>query len=250
MTCEIDLEDDDPEIVRLAIQHLYNGDYPDGRCVIYEVVPKLSPSPSSIESEYAAPPVTLNHGHHTTTLLHQFLQVFRPPLKGLSYYSLMQFMNNDSNQGVRPATLQLTSWYSTSSRKSSTIEDPLSKVEFASVSVLPRPGQAIITYVKVYVFAEKYDIQPLKSAVRRKCFEVASMAWNTSAFIQSLKLIYDGTPQTTKTNELRETAIKIAAEHTNELVEIEDFVTLCEGNGQITTKYFLGFFSTVPEARF
>lgn len=78
-------------------------------------------------------------------------------------------------------------------------------------------------------------------------FEVASTVWNTSGLIQSLKLIYNGTPQTAKMDELRETAVKIAPDHANELFEIEQFVTLCKENGQIATNTFQASLALSPK---
>jgi hypothetical protein len=70
------------------------------------------------------------------------------------------------------------------------------------------------------VIAEQYDIQPLKYLARNKYAEIVPTTWNSAEFVQSLKFIYDGTPDNLlMTDKLREVAMNSAAQHAKELMD-------------------------------
>ena len=104
-------------------------------------------------------------------------------------------------------------------------------------AVEPRPGH-LITHAKVYVLGEKWASKSLKALALIKYTQVPRTAWNSLAFVESLKIIYEGTPQTSKTDDLRALAVKEAGIHTKELLDSAEFSTLCTENGEIAMDVF------------
>jgi hypothetical protein len=149
------------------------------------------------------------------------LTVFRP---GDNFHRLLQLLREASNQGSCPSSEELTTWH----------EAPA--LAMPAISILSHLNEALITNAKVYKFAKKFTIQDLKEMASQKYFEVAnSGAYNSPEFIQSLKIIYDRTPATTKMDQLREIAINVASIHAKDLFELEGFATFCQENGKIAT---------------
>jgi hypothetical protein len=99
----------------------------------------------------------------------------------------------------------------------------------------PVNSQNLVTLAAIYVCAEKWDIQPLKTLAKEKYGSILSSAWNTEHFVHSLKLIYDGTPDTSEPDGLRELAIKAAATHAKELLDRGEFLNLCKERGDLAT---------------
>jgi hypothetical protein len=80
--------------------------------------------------------------------------------------------------------------------------------------------------------AEKYDIPALKTLAKIKFEAAVSSDWNTSALSESLRLMYDGLPDSDRL--LKDVAIAAAAGHVKKLVDRGEFVALCKENGDIT----------------
>jgi hypothetical protein len=99
----------------------------------------------------------------------------------------------------------------------------------------PVNPQNLVTLAAIYVLAEKFDVQPLKTLVKGKYESIVRTGWNTEHFIDSLKLIYDGTPDLSEPDGLRELAVRAAATHAKELLDRGEFLNLCTERGDITT---------------
>ena len=152
--------------------------------------------------------------------------------------NLLQLLSEASNQGSCPSLEELTMWH----------EAP--PLAMPAISILSHPSEALIINAKVYEFAEKFDIQDLKEMACEKYHEVAkSGAYKSPEFIQSLKIIYEGTPSTTKKDKLREIAVYVAAIHAKSLFELEGFATFCQENGEIATDIFKAS-ATLPTGQF
>lgn len=98
--------------------------------------------------------------------------------------------------------------------------------------------QNLVTLAAIYVVAEKYDVQPLKLLAHTKYEAILPKTWNTKHFVESLELIYDGLPEMSEPDSLRELAIKTAAAHGKELMDRGEFMTLCKERGDIGTDIF------------
>ncbi|PQE06300.1 BTB POZ domain protein [Rutstroemia sp. NJR-2017a BBW] len=84
---------------------------------------------------------------------------------------------------------------------------------------------------RIFVMAEKYDIPALKTLAKTKFEAAVSSDWNTSALSESLRLMYDGLPDSDRL--LKDVAVAAAAGHVKELVDRGEFVALCKDNGDI-----------------
>lgn len=96
-------------------------------------------------------------------------------------------------------------------------------------------SKALLVNAKVYVIAEKYDIPQLKRLARHKYEEVLLEAWNSSEFVESLRLIYEGIPEQPKVDELWQVAMKTAGKHAKELLDRGEFLSLCKEKGEVAT---------------
>ncbi|PQE16203.1 btb poz domain-containing protein [Rutstroemia sp. NJR-2017a BVV2] len=102
--------------------------------------------------------------------------------------------------------------------------------EAASETVNGDLGRLTIC-TRVFVMAEKYDIPALKTLAKTKFEAAVSSDWNTSALSDSLRLMYDGLPDSDRL--LKDVAIEAAAGHVKELFDRGEFVALCKENGDI-----------------
>jgi hypothetical protein len=112
-------------------------------------------------------------------------------------------------------------------------------VDAPPTPVIPPPDpKNLVTLAAIYVVAEKYDVQPLKLLAHTKYEAILPSAWNTEHFIESLELIYDGIPEMSDPDSLRDLAIKTAAMHAKELMDRGEFMTLCKERGDFVTDVF------------
>jgi hypothetical protein len=98
--------------------------------------------------------------------------------------------------------------------------------------------QTLVTLAAIYVVAEKYDVQPLKVLAKTKYESILTTSWNTKQFVESLELIYDGLPEMSEPDSLRDLAIKTAAAHAKELMDRDEFMDLCKERGDFATDVF------------
>ncbi|KAA8564456.1 hypothetical protein EYC84_011389 [Monilinia fructicola] len=100
---------------------------------------------------------------------------------------------------------------------------------------IEKSAEDLIKHAKVYIIADKYDIQSLKDHARRMYSANLFSCWNTSYFVQSIELVFDGTPDISEGDSLRNTVIEAASIHAGQLLRRGDFFQLCEERGDITT---------------
>lgn len=102
----------------------------------------------------------------------------------------------------------------------------------ASVSDSTDP---LITLSLLYVIAEKYDIEPLKKVSKDKYETIVHSSWNNPHFVDSLRLIYDGTPETKRPDAFRSLVIATAAKNVSALLDRGEFTALLNERGDIAT---------------
>jgi hypothetical protein len=88
---------------------------------------------------------------------------------------------------------------------------------------------SLITNAKVYIIADKYDVQALKNWAATKYEEVLPKSWNNSAFTESARIIYDNTPETDRI--LRDVIVQGASENIDGLLDRGKFVDLLKSHG-------------------
>lgn len=88
---------------------------------------------------------------------------------------------------------------------------------------------SLLVNAKVYIIAEKYDIQALKQWAVVKYKEVLLATWNSSSFIESASLVFENTPESDQM--LRKVIIRKASENARALFDRNEFVALLESHG-------------------
>jgi hypothetical protein len=76
---------------------------------------------------------------------------------------------------------------------------------------------SLLINAKVYVIADKFDIQPLKQLAETKYKEGLPGHWNSASFVSSLKLFYEETPDDDRA--LKDFAMNAAGEHVKAMVD-------------------------------
>lgn len=94
-------------------------------------------------------------------------------------------------------------------------------------------AEDMVKHAKVYIVAEKFDIQPLKTLARQKYSSVANNYWNSCCFVQSIELIFDGTPDISEGDSLRKAVLEVASRYMKQLLIREDFAQMCQERGDI-----------------
>jgi len=90
---------------------------------------------------------------------------------------------------------------------------------------------ALLVNAKVYIIADKYDLQDLKALAKNKYEEVVPENWNSTTFVASLKLLYEDILESDRL--LKYVAVETAGEHAKELVDRGEFVALCSEHGEL-----------------
>jgi len=88
---------------------------------------------------------------------------------------------------------------------------------------------SLLINAKIYVIADKYDIQALKEWATTKYKEVLPTTWNSTAFIESARLIYDNTLDNDRV--LRDIIIQKASENVKVLFDRGEFIDLLQAGG-------------------
>lgn len=90
---------------------------------------------------------------------------------------------------------------------------------------------AITLNAKLYIAGDKYDIWGLQVLAAKKYKNALSKEIRSVDFIESLKLIYEQTPESDRL--LKDIAIEYAAKGCKALIEKEEFKELCGEHGDI-----------------
>ncbi|QSZ32630.1 hypothetical protein DSL72_002209 [Monilinia vaccinii-corymbosi] len=115
---------------------------------------------------------------------------------------------------------------------SGSIFESITKGQAANIEYLP---EDLIKHAKIYIIAEKYDIQTLKNFAGRRYSCTLCTCWNSSFFVKSIELVFDSTPDISGGDSLRNTIMEAASIHAGELLDRTDFLQLCQERGDIAT---------------
>ncbi|PQE08263.1 NFX1-type zinc finger-containing 1 protein [Rutstroemia sp. NJR-2017a BVV2] len=245
-TGEIHLEEDDPEIVELMINFLYNGNYvlpstltaKSGNETAAQssvhlatpasgnTTPKSPIFGAAVTGQQATATTNANANANTTSiplfgvpLAYAHPPSASPPAQSTATLGSFSFSRNNN---ARPGQSFITS---------------KTKKVFNMYTHHPELcGEHLIKNAKVYIIADKYDIQPLKKLACDKYTDMLSTSWNSIEFVQTIELIFDGTPdKLLQMDSIRQAAIEAAAKHSRELLDRGEFVALCQERGDIAT---------------
>ncbi|KAJ8061745.1 hypothetical protein OCU04_009542 [Sclerotinia nivalis] len=121
--------------------------------------------------------------------------------------------------------------------ENASVQSSEGKFDWSSIGLGPIEFHAedLVKHAKVYIMVEKYDIQPLKLLARERYFTISKTCWDSSYFVESIELIFDGTPEIPGGDCLRNSAVEIASRHPKQLLARDDFTQLCQERGDIAT---------------
>ena len=114
-----------------------------------------------------------------------------------------------------------------------TIKENSEKVQIETTHAI---SEALVTVVKVYIIADKYDIPTLKKLSTTKYKDLLPSEWKGEVFCQSLKLLFDETMENDRM--LKDVVIEFAGGKAQELMARDDFVSLIKENGDIGAEIF------------
>ncbi|TVY58984.1 hypothetical protein LCER1_G001220 [Lachnellula cervina] len=109
------------------------------------------------------------------------------------------------------------------------------------------PSEPLITVVKVYIIADKYDVPALKKLATTKYKDLLQTAWDSESFSQSLELLFDQTMENDRM--LKDVAIEFAGGKAQELMERQDFVSMIKENGNIGAEIFKASLAALSKVR-
>ncbi|ATZ57217.1 hypothetical protein BCIN_14g03750 [Botrytis cinerea B05.10] len=110
-------------------------------------------------------------------------------------------------------------------------EESTALVEETVFQVVDRSLEILTICTRVFIMAEKYDIQALKVLAKTKFEEAVFTEWNAISLSASLRLMYDELPESDRL--LKDVAIQAAADHMEELADRGEFAKLCKEDGEI-----------------
>lgn len=102
--------------------------------------------------------------------------------------------------------------------------------------ILDTAPQDLSIHTSVYILAEEKDIPNLKALACKKYKEALPRGWNSVEFCDSLKRIYEGTPESD--HMLWDVAVAFAGSKAKELMDRGEFVEMSTENGYIGLAVF------------
>lgn len=90
---------------------------------------------------------------------------------------------------------------------------------------------SLLVNAKVYIIADKYEIEALKKLACLKYKEVLLNTWNTSNFSESASHVFENTVETDRT--LRDVIVQVASDNIRALLDRGEFVDLLKRHGDI-----------------
>ncbi|CAG8971152.1 hypothetical protein HYALB_00010127 [Hymenoscyphus albidus] len=196
--CKFEFEEEDPKTVELFVKFLYLREYNDG-----------SRKQEASESTRAGPLFT-KAGHADIRGVKDF--------EILRNYEATMYLNNGREwwKNYNPVGSQST----TTNPNTASTNPPK----------YTHNNLALLQNAKLYIMAEKYDVQPLKFLAEQKYTVLAPSTWNSPSFITSLRLLYEGTSES---DSLMNYAIRIASHHVSILIDRPDYALLCKDHGEL-----------------
>ncbi len=93
---------------------------------------------------------------------------------------------------------------------------------------------SLLVNAKIYIIADKYDIQALKEWAVAKYKEVLPVTWNSPSSIESASLVFEKTPESDRM--LREVIIRKASENAKSLFDRGEFVALLQSHSDFAVE--------------
>jgi len=125
-------------------------------------------------------------------------------------------------------------------------ENNRGNIENAQNETAQATSKSLVTVVKVYIIADKYDIPALKKLSTSKYKDLLPLGWNSEAFCQSLKQLFDETMEDDRM--LKDVVIEFAGGKARELMARDDFVNLIKERGDIGAEIFKASLISLPKA--
>lgn len=253
VTGEIDLEEDDPAIIGFMLEYLYKGDVSiDGTAgssenpIDLESTSQNSTQPPTVQDTQTYLPSQAQGyvGNWSNNSAPTYVQNFQNPIVG--YIPLPNYTAG-ANYSHSSSLIPYSSFPNSQTYPQSNFAGSYVAQNEPYVDPTPPPpppvtppvnSKNLVTLAAIYVVAEKYDVQPLKLLAQTKYEAILPAAWNTEHFIESLELIYDGIPEMSEPDSMRDLAIKTAAAHAKELMDRGEFMNLCKERGDFATDVF------------
>lgn len=91
----------------------------------------------------------------------------------------------------------------------------------------------LITIIKAYIIADTFDVPALMDLARLKYMSVVVTSWNSPALVESVRLLYDNTPDVEKVRVIKTTAMKTIRTNLKTLLAQRDFQALIEDVGEV-----------------
>jgi hypothetical protein len=96
----------------------------------------------------------------------------------------------------------------------------------------------LVVNAKVYIIADKYNIQSLKEWAVTKYNELLPVTWNNTSFAESARIILENTLESDFM--LREVIIRKASDHAKVLLDRGEFVALLQSHGHFAAEVLKG----------
>lgn len=93
---------------------------------------------------------------------------------------------------------------------------------------------SLLVNAKVYIIADKYEIEALKKLACLKYEQVLSNTWNTSNFSESASHVFENTVETDRI--LRNVIVQVASDNVMALLDRGEFVELLKRHGDIAAE--------------
>ena len=106
--------------------------------------------------------------------------------------------------------------------------------EDSAVSILEYNPLSLTTNVKVYIIADKNEIEALKKLVGTKYQQAVLESWNSPAFAESALLVYENTMESDRA--IREVIVQTASDNIKALLDRGEFIELLNGHGELATE--------------
>lgn len=92
-------------------------------------------------------------------------------------------------------------------------------------------ASSLLVNAKVYIIADKYELEALKSFACTKYKKVLSNTWNSPFFPESACHVLENTMETDRP--LRDVIVRVASEHAKDLLDRDDFVEMLKNHGDV-----------------
>lgn len=101
---------------------------------------------------------------------------------------------------------------------------------------LSSPGRlavraGLLIHAKIYIIADKYDIDPLKIMAASRYQKALGFGWDDSAFLRTVELIYDNTVESDRL--LRDVVARYINDHLAALLKQKEFIELMKEHGEL-----------------